>query len=161
MDKFIRLIDQLNRLVSKSFCYLIYALIGVVIYEVVARKVFASPTTWAFDMTGYLGSAFFISGLGYCMLHNAHVKIDVIANMLPKNIRDVLNILTMLVFFFPFVLGVFYAGFDYAAKSWITGELGTSSWKPPVYIPKTLIPFGFGLLLLQGVSNFIKLFKKK
>ena len=157
----LRLIDELNVSVSKVFCYLIYALIGVVIYEVVARKVFASPTTWAFDMTGYLGSAFFISGLGYCMLEDGHVKIDVIVNKFPDNTKKALKMITMLIFFFPFAMGVFYAGLDYAAKSWASGELGTSSWKPPIYIPKTLIPFGFGLLLLQGISNFVKLLKKK
>ncbi len=156
MKKLIAIIDAISNVTGNFFAYLIYVLMGVVVYEVAARKLFNAPTSWVFDMTGYLGGAFFLPGFAFCMLKRGHVRIDVIEQKFSQKIRYILRIVTFFVFFLPFALGLFYAGWHYAGKAWEILELGQSAWKPPVYIPKTLIPVGFGLLLMQGVSNFLK-----
>ncbi len=88
------------------------------------------------------------------------MRVDVISAKFPPRLRRWLEIVCFFIFFLPFALGLFYAGLDYAVKSWLSGELGQSSWKPPLYWIKPILPLGFGLLLLQGIANILKLTKK-
>ncbi len=79
-------VDRLNTQVGKWASYLIYGMTGVVVYEVIARKVFSAPTSWAFDLTVYLGGAFFLLGFGYCLFLDNHVRVDVISAKFPPRL---------------------------------------------------------------------------
>jgi TRAP-type mannitol/chloroaromatic compound transport system permease small subunit len=59
--------------------------------------------------------------------------------------------------FFPAMYLFLDAGIDYAARSWAQGERGyLSTWRPPIYPLKTVIPVSIALLMIQGVSETIK-----
>jgi TRAP-type mannitol/chloroaromatic compound transport system permease small subunit len=125
----------------------------VVGYEVLMRKVFMAPTEWAFDMTVYLYGAHFLLGFGYTLLHKGHVRVDVIYQQFPSRARLWLRIVTSLLLFVPFVSLLAYASWDYALESWAQFERGQSTWRPPVYLVKSVMPLGVTLLLAQGISN--------
>ena len=62
-----------------------------------------------------------------------------------------------LVLFFPGMIFFLVAGIDYAAHSWVTQERTTlSPWRPIIYPFKTVIPLTALMLMIQGVSEFIK-----
>jgi len=156
MEKFLRVIDAANEHTGYWVGYLILPLVGVVIYEVFMRRVLNMPTTWAFDMTTYLYGAHFMLGLGYCMLYDRHVRIDIIAQQFPQKVQLWLRITTFWILFVPYLIAISYASVEFAIDSWMMWERGQNTWRPPVYLVKSIMPFATILLLFQGFSNFVK-----
>ena len=156
MKKIARMIDSFNEVTGRYLALLILPLIFVVMYEVFARKIFHSPTSWGFELTIYIYGAHFMLGMAYTMLHDRHVRIDVIAMQLPKKVQLWLRIITFIIIFIPFVGALTYAVIVYAAESWKILEHSSTAWKPPIYPVKTIMPVALILLLFQGISNFIK-----
>jgi TRAP-type mannitol/chloroaromatic compound transport system permease small subunit len=156
MKKFVRAVDAFNEFFGKNVALLILPLVFVVVYEVVARKVFRSPTVWAFEVTVWLYGAHFMLGAAYTHLHDRHVRIDILSQKLPTKVQLWLSIITFLFLFVPFVGGLSYAAVAYAAHSWAGWEHSWSAWKPPLYLYKTVMPIGFIILFLQGLANFVR-----
>ncbi len=156
MKKIVRAIDAFNETTGRYFALLILPLIFVVMYEVIARKIFHSPTSWGFELTIYIYGAHFMLGMAYTMLKDRHVRIDVIAMQLPKRVQLWLRIITFVIIFIPFVGALTYAAIVFAAESWATLEHSSTAWRPPIYPVKTIMPVALILLLFQGISNFIK-----
>ena len=98
----------------------------------------------------------FMLGGAHALKHRQHVSIDVITSVLSKKTQAIISLACYLVFFFPFVLVFIYVTGIFAMQSWANRELSQSPWGQPLYHFKTLMPVGFGLLLLQGVSECIK-----
>ncbi len=160
MDKLISLIDTVNERFGFWVAFLILPMAGVTCYEVIMRKIFMAPTEWAFDVTIYIYGAHFILGFGYCMLYDRHVRIDVIAQQFPERLQTWLRVITFFILFLPFILSLTFAAVEYALESWLQWERGQSTWRPPLYIVKTIMPIGAFLLLIQGISNQIKDIRK-
>ena len=135
---------------------LILPLIFVVLFEVVARKIFQSPTRWAFEVTVWFYGAHFMLGMAYTMLYDRHVRIDIIVLQFPQKVQLWLRIITFVVIFVPFVGALSYAAVKYALHSWSMWEHSWSAWKPPLYPYKTIMPIGLILLFAQGVASFIR-----
>ena len=156
MKKFVRAVDAFNEFFGKYVALLILPLVFVVVYEVVARKVFRSPTVWAFEVTVWLYGAHFLLGAAYTYLHDRHVRIDILTQKLPPRVQTWLSIITFLLIFVPFVGCLSYAAVVYAGHSWAQGEHSWSAWKPPLYLYKTVMPVGLILLFVQGLARFVR-----
>jgi len=156
MMKFVRAVNGCNEQVGRWIALLILPLIFVVMYEVILRKVFEAPTAWAFEVTVYLYGAHFMLGMAYTLLHDRHVRIDIIVIQFPSKVQLWLRIITFLVIFVPFVGVLGFASVEYAIKSWAELEHSWSAWKPPLYPYKTVMPVAVIMLFFQGVSNFIR-----
>ena len=156
MKKFVRAVDRFNEIFGKLVALLILPLMFVVVYEVVARRGFQSPTIRAFEMTIYLYGAHFMLGAAYTHLHDRHVRIDVLSQRLPEKAQIWLSIITFFLIFAPFVGCLTYAAIDYAGHSWATWEHSWSAWKPPLYPYKTVMPVALFLLFIQGLAKLIR-----
>jgi TRAP-type mannitol/chloroaromatic compound transport system permease small subunit len=156
MKWFVRTVDRINEFLGRWIALLILPLIFVVVYEVVARRLFHSPTVWAFEVTVWLYGAHFMLGAAYTHLYDRHVRIDIVAQQLPTRIRLWLNVITFLIIFLPFVGCLTYASVMYAEHSWSVGEHSWSAWKPPLYPYKTVMPVAMIMLLIQGFANFFR-----
>jgi TRAP-type mannitol/chloroaromatic compound transport system permease small subunit len=148
--------DWVSEWSGRIFIWLIVPLTIVVVYEVVARRVFNAPHIWATEVTNYLYGPHFMLVAAYTLLHQSHVSIDIIYGRFSPRTRGILDILTYLVFFFPFCIIVFTEGIVFAQTSWSIGETSDSAALRIVPLIKTVIPVTFGLLLLQGLANFIR-----
>ncbi|MFC1836903.1 TRAP transporter small permease subunit [Thermodesulfobacteriota bacterium] len=156
MKKFVRAVDKFNDFCGRWIALLVLPLMAVVVYEVIARRVFDAPTRWAFEVTVYFYGAHFMLGAAYTHLYDRHVRIDVIYQLFSEKVRLWLNLLTFLFIFLPFVGGLSYAATMYAAHSWSVWEHSWSAWKPPLYLYKTVMPVAMIMLLIQGIANFIR-----
>ena len=92
----------------------------------------------------------------YTLLHQGHVRIDIIWGKFSARTRGILDIITNLVFFFPFCSIVLYQGIIFAHTSWSIGETSESAALKVVPLVKTVIPVTFALLLIQVLVNFIR-----
>ncbi len=156
MKKIARAISAANDTLGRFFSLLILPLIFVVMYEVIARKIFHAPTSWGFELTIYIYGAHFMLGMAYTLLLDRHVRIDVIVMQLSEKVQLWLRIITFVIIFIPFVGALTYAAIVFAAESWSILELSSTAWKPPIYPFKTIMPIAMLLLLAQGIANFIR-----
>lgn len=156
MKKFVRYINRCNEAIGRWVALLILPLIFVVMYEVILRRVFQSPTAWAFEVTVYLYGAHFMLGMAYTLLHDRHVRIDIIVLQFSGKVQLWLRVITFIIIFIPFMGVLTYASVEYALDSWANWEHSWSAWKPPLYPYKTVMPIAVIMLLIQGISNFIR-----
>lgn len=93
----------------------------------------------------------------YALLYHAHVSIDIIYNRLSPKRRAVLDVITYLIFFFPFTIILFKVGVENAGASWATHET-TLTARLPIVMPsmKTITPVTAFLLLIQGFAIFYR-----
>ncbi|MCW8859950.1 MAG: TRAP transporter small permease subunit [Deltaproteobacteria bacterium] len=156
MFKLAGAIDSFNEKFGFYASYLILPLIFVVVWEVIMRYGFNTPTSWAFELTVFFYGIHFSFALSYAHKHNTHVAIDVLESRLPARPRLILRIVTNAVLFIPSIgLLTFYICVM-AMNSWQQLEHASSSWAPAIYPIKTLMAIGFILFFLQGLAKLIK-----
>lgn len=93
----------------------------------------------------------------YALLHHAHVSIDIVYNRFSPKRRAILDVITYLIFFFPFVIIIFKVGAENAGASWATRET-TLTARLPIVLPamKTVTPVTAFFLFIQGFSIFYR-----
>ena len=140
----------------KRLLMTILVLVLVTVYEVIMRRVFDRPTVWGFELSTYLYGIFFMLALGYTHSVKGHVAIDIIEERFSPRVRVLLRSLCFFLFFVPFVGVLWWQSVKFAATSWVQWEHSWTPWRPPLYPIKTVLPVAFGLLLLQGVADFLR-----
>lgn len=155
--KVVRAIDKMSHWSGRIVSYLVYPMVGGLSYEVFARYLFHAPTDWAYDVTYMLYGTIFMLGAAYTLLNKGHIRTDLFYNKFSPRKQGMIDAVMYLVLFFPGMIFFLVAGIDYAAHSWITHERATlSPWRPIIYPFKTVIPVTALLLLIQGMSEFLK-----
>ncbi len=158
MKSILKKIDAFSDAVGKTFSWIIIVLILLVVMEVILRRLFNSPTTWSFEVTIQLYALHFMIVAGYALLHRSHVTIDILYEKFNKRTQAIIDVVSYLIFFFPFMLVVLYQGTKYAKESWLIRETSWSVFAPPLYPIKSVIPIMALLLLIQGLSVLIRQF---
>ena len=120
------------------------------------RKIFGTSSNAWLEIQWYLFAAVFMLGGGYAFLRNAHVRIDFISSKFTDRTRNWIDIGGILVFLFPLCYMMVTLGWPLFINALESGEMSSNSgglirW--PVY---ALIPLGFAILFLQGISELIK-----
>jgi TRAP-type mannitol/chloroaromatic compound transport system permease small subunit len=157
MNKLIRVVDQVSYWSGKTFAWLIVALTFVVSVEVFKRYILNSPTAWIFDFNNMLYGTLFMMCGGYTLAQGGHVRADFVYTYLRPRTQAALDLTLYFLFFIPGILGLIYAGYDYASLSWRIGEHSTVTAEgPPVYHFKSVIPIAGSLVMLQGVAEIVR-----
>jgi TRAP-type mannitol/chloroaromatic compound transport system permease small subunit len=157
IHRFIYGIDQLSKTVGHAFAWCILMLTFGTSYEVFMRYVLNNPTSWAFDFSYLMyGGLFFMAG-AYTLSRSGHVRGDFLYRMWRPRIQGIVELTLYVLFFFPGVLALVYAGWSYGLEAAKIREVSVNS---PVGIPiwqmKLMIPFGAGLLAIQGVAEVLR-----
>ncbi len=155
LKNFANKIDAINDWIGTVVSYLVIPLTLVVVFEVIMRYLFNSPTLWAWDVNMYFGGLILILGGGYGLLHKSHVAVEfLLEKWAPRN-RALLELILSPLLIIP--LGIlFWYGAEAAWHSLKIRENFTSLWEPPIYPLRISIPIGAALFCLQGVSKFIR-----
>ncbi|MBC7778517.1 MAG: TRAP transporter small permease subunit [Proteobacteria bacterium] len=132
-------------------------LTAVVCYDVFMRYVLNSPTLWAFDVSYMLyGTVFMMCG-AYTLAQNGHVRGDFLYSAMRPRKQAAIDLALYIVFFFPGILALCYAGIGYASESWSLNEHSSlTSGGPPLYHFKTVIPIAGALVMLQGLAEVVR-----
>ena len=155
--RLLRAIDQLSYWSGKAFAWLIVALTFVVSLEVFKRYILNAPTAWIFDADNMMYGALFMLCGAYTLAQNAHVRGDFLYSSMRPRLQASLDIALYFLFFIPGILGLIYAGYDYAALSWRIGEHSTVTAEgPPVYHFKSVIPIAGALVMVQGLAEIVR-----
>jgi TRAP-type mannitol/chloroaromatic compound transport system permease small subunit len=156
----IRAVDRVSYFSGKAFAWLIVALTFVVSVEVFKRYILNAPTAWIFDFTNMLYGTLFMMCGAYTLAQGGHVRADFVYTYLRPRTQAALDLALYFLFFTPGILGLIYAGYDYAALSWQIREHSTITAEgPPVYHFKTVIPIAGALVMLQGLAEIVRCFE--
>lgn len=156
LDKISNTIDNINEWIGRVFCFLVVIITLIVVYEVICRHIFGSPTIWSFEITKQIYAAHFLLLTPYALLHGSHVAVDIFHQYLKPRKQAIFNIITYIIFFFPFAIIILWKGTLYAYKSWSIMETSWSVFSAPLYYVKTIIPITAFFLILQGLSLFFR-----
>lgn len=157
----IRLIDAINEIVGRIVSVVAIVFAGIIIYDVTMRYFFGQPTRWSFDVTKQLYGFYFIMLGGYALRHQSHVRVDLVTARMGRTTRRWTEILGYLIFFFPFAWIFARRSWDFAMTSWNQGEVTYGAVQLPVYPLKLAMFAAAVLLLVQGVSEVLKLLLDK
>lgn len=154
MNRFLFFIDAVSTWVGKTFSWCILLLTAVMSYEVLARYLFASPTEWAFDISYMLYGTLFMMAGAYTLARNGHVRGDFLYRSWSPRTQATSDLILYILFFFPGILALIYAGYGFARMSWLMNEHSSASPNgPPVYYFKMLIPITGVLMFMQGLAE--------
>jgi TRAP-type mannitol/chloroaromatic compound transport system permease small subunit len=151
---YIRYVERVNRLVGLFAMYLVFAMIGVLLYSSVMKTV-SIPPLWTLEMAQFLIVAYFMLGGGYSLIHDSHVRMDLWYSRWSPRRRAIVDAFT--VFFLIFYLGMLlYGGLSSTAYAIRYGETSYSSWAPYMAPIKIVMVVGIALMLLQAIAEFLK-----
>ncbi|MCW5591804.1 MAG: TRAP transporter small permease subunit [Burkholderiales bacterium] len=154
--KLAALIDEINGRVGRAVYWLVLVAVVVSAVNALARYGFnASSNAWL-ELQWYLFSAIFLLGAGYGLREGAHVRIDLIAGRFSHRTQAWIDVFGGVFMLLPASAIILWYGWDAFATSWHMNEVSTDAGGLVRWPVKLLIPAGFALLILQGVSETIK-----
>ncbi|MBU2645118.1 TRAP transporter small permease subunit [bacterium] len=158
MEKVLTIIDNLSEWTGRIFSWIILLMTVLIVYEVIQRRVLNTPTIWNFEVLLQLFGLYFMILASYGLLHSSHVSVDFIYQRFSPRNQAILDIISYTIFFFPFWIIMLWQGSRFAKISWDMLEKSPSVFAAPLYPIKTIIPLTAVLLLLQGLSIYIRRF---
>lgn len=145
-------VDAFHTVVGKAGGWAILLLTLAISYEVFARYFLRRPTEWAFDLSYILFGVLFMLAGPYALARNAHVRGDFLYRQWSERRQAAFDLVLYIVFFFPGIMALVYAGWGFAQFSWMIKEHSSNSPNgPPLYHFKTLIPLVGVMMSIQGV----------
>jgi TRAP-type mannitol/chloroaromatic compound transport system permease small subunit len=151
-----RAIDKLNERVGLTVSWLVLAAVLISAANAVVRKGFNVSSNAFLEIQWYLFSVVFLFCAGYTLLRNQHVRIDVIAGRLSPRAQAWIDILGTLFFLLPMSVMIMWLSWPVFIEAYQRHEVSTNAGGLLIWPARLLVPIGFFLLVLQGISELIK-----
>jgi TRAP-type mannitol/chloroaromatic compound transport system permease small subunit len=149
-------IDAINRFVGRTACWLVLVAVLISSFNAFSRKALDMSSNAMLEIQWYLFSGVFLLTAAYTLLSNEHVRVDIIFGQLSRRKQLMIEMFGLVVFLAPMTLLVLVLSWAPFMSAFTTGEMSSNAGGLIRWPVKLLIPIGFGLLLLQGLSEFIK-----
>ena len=157
LNRVLPALERIGQALAVIAMAMIVCLIAVMIFEVVARRVFNAPTIWAIDITYMTNGTLFLIGGAYTLQRNAHVRIDFLSSRFPVRVQHAVNLLFYLSIFIPLMWLTSNATVMKAHKAFVRGTLeNMSTWEPVVWPFLTGIAIGVVGLTLQVLVESVR-----
>lgn len=154
--KLSQLIDWLNERVGKGAFWLVLIMTIISAGNASIRFVFDTSSNGLLEIQWYLFAAIFLLCAPYTLQKNEHVRIDVLSGKLSPRGLAVIDIIGTLFFLLPMVVAVLWLSLPLVADSIKINEMSANAGGLIRWPVKILLPIGFTLLALQGISELIK-----
>lgn len=151
-----RFIDTLNEKIGHGVSWALLAAVLICTGNALIRYTFNTSSNAWLEIQWYLFSAIFLLGSSYTLRRNEHVRIDVISGRFSKRTQVWMDIFGFVFFLLPMTGLIFYFAAPYALESIRNQEMSNNAGGLIVWPAKLLIPIGFLMLSLQGISELIK-----
>lgn len=149
-------VDALNHQIGRLIRWLVLGSVLISAGNAIIRKAFNISSNGFLEIQWYLFAGVFLLGAGFAFMRNVHVRIDFISSKLSKRTNTFIDIAGIVVFLIPLCLIMVWLSWPLFSSALATGEMsqnagGLIRW--PAYL---LMPLGFGLLLIQALSELVK-----
>ena len=147
---FFKFIDMISGKIGDGLSVLIIVIMFFTTIEVVLRYVFNSPTIWVWPLSRQIFGVYILFAGIYAMSKKAHIRIEIINNLLPKRMKQIASLLSILAF--SSFMGVLIWQVAWMVQnSLASGETAHGAFRIPLYPLKILIPVAAILFLLEGL----------
>ena len=153
IESIIIFIDSLNEKIGIGVAWLTSILVLVVCFDVFTRYLLKSSSVAVQELEWHIFSVIFLVASAYSLRHNKHVRVDVLYMNFTPRTKSLVNFLGSLLFLAPFCLVAIWSSQNFVMNSFNIGEISPDPGGLPFrYILKSMIPIGFILVFLQGIS---------
>jgi len=149
-------IDAFTKWTGKRLAWLILLAVIVSAINAIIRKVFDTSSNSWLELQWVLFSIVFLLCSPWTLLDNEHIRIDIVNNMMPKKLRDSIDVIGHAAFLMPLCVVMIITGVPFFQRSMEINEQSGNAGGLPQWPAKSLVMIGFALLLVQGVSELIK-----
>lgn len=151
-----RTIDWLNEKIGKNMAWLLLVAVLVSTANAIIRKIFNSSSNAWLEAQWLLFGAVFLLCAPWTLLHNEHIRIDIVNSKLPQWAKRLIEFVGHGLFLIPMALVMIVTSYPFFKTSFLMNEQSSNAGGLPQWPAKFLILLGFILLLVQGISEFIK-----
>lgn len=157
MHRILSAIDKFSAVLAFFAGLMLLVLIADMMYEVVSRRVFSTPTLWAYDVAYMVNGIGFLFAAGYTLRKNAHIRIDFFSTRFPRRRQDWVNAIVYLFLVLPALAFFVIGAYSEWLEAFLTDELDPASpWKPLLWPLFAGLLIGFTALFLQAVAECIR-----
>ncbi|WP_291995212.1 TRAP transporter small permease subunit [Candidatus Accumulibacter sp. ACC003] len=150
------LIDGLTERVGKSIIWLVLIVTLIGAGNAVMRYTIDYSSNAFLEIQWYLFSAIFLLGSGYTLMRNEHVRIDLIAGRFSKRGQAWIDVFGIIFFLLPMAIAIMYMSWPIFLLAFHNNEQSSNAGGLTIWPVRLLVPIGFFLLVIQGVSELIK-----
>ena len=152
---FVRYIDATNKAVGKFAMYLVFGMMGVLLFESIFRTIFNQPHIWVVEIAQFTMAAYYLLGGGYSMILKGHVRMDLLYGRWSAARQAMTDVITIffLIFYLVFLL---YGGISSIEYAVTYGQVNYTPWAPPLAPIKIIMTIGILLMLLQAIATLFK-----
>lgn len=151
-----RAIDALNERIGRLVLWLVLVMVLVSSANAVSRYALNLSSNAWLELQWYLFAAVFLLCSGYTFLHNEHIRIDVVSGRLSRRAQVWIDIFGTVFFLLPMSIIIMWLSWPIFVNAWVSGEISSNAGGLIRWPARLLVPAGFGLLTLQGISELIK-----
>lgn len=151
-----RVIDAMTTWLGKRIAWLILAAVLVSAANASVRKIFDTSSNSWLELQWILFGVVFLLCSPWTLLANEHIRIDIVNNLMPKRVRDTIDVVGHTFFLMPLTIVMIITGIPFFYRSLMINEQSGNAGGLPQWPSKSLVAIGFTLLLVQAISELIK-----
>lgn len=149
-------IDALNEHLGRLVYWCILIMVLVSSGNATMRYAFNMASNAWLELQWYLFAVVFLLCSGYTLLHNEHIRIDVVSSHLSRRTQVWIDVFGLVFFLLPMSLFIMWLSWPVFMNAWTSGEISGSAGGLIRWPARLLVPLGFFLLSAQGFSELIK-----
>lgn len=151
------LVDGFVGFVGKAFSWLWLVVVGVILYSVISRYVFAHGSVFMEEVQWHLAGAAWLVGLAFTLVSDDHVRVDILHERLSLKAQTWIELLGILLLLLPFLVIALWESTPYFWSSWQQNEISPApTGLPARWVLKFFLPFCFALLIIAGLSRLLR-----
>ncbi len=152
---YVHWISQINKWIGLVVMYLVFVMMGILIFAAISRTAFDKPYLWVMEMAQFTMAAYYLLGGGFSLQEGAHVRMDVFYEKWSPRTKAIMDSVTALalIFYLVILLSGGYSSSMYALEY---GQKNYTAWAPPLAPIKITMTVGILLMLLQALAIFIQ-----
>ena len=151
-----RAIDAMTTWLGKRLAWLILAAVMVSAVNATVRKLFDTSSNAWLELQWVLFGIVFLLCSPWTLLANEHIRIDIVNNLMPKRVRNWIDVVGHSLFLAPWCILMVVTAAPFFWRSFMINEQSGNAGGLPQWPSKSLVLIGFTILLVQGLSELIK-----
>jgi TRAP-type mannitol/chloroaromatic compound transport system permease small subunit len=149
-------IDRISKFFAIVAAVLVLASCLISAVNALMRYAFDISSNAWLEIQWQMFAGIFLLGTAHVLKLNEHVRVDIFYGSASPRAKLWIDTLGLIFFLFPACILILWFGVPWFLRSFNAGEMSANAGGLPLWPVKFLLPFGFFLLLLQGISELIK-----
>jgi TRAP-type mannitol/chloroaromatic compound transport system permease small subunit len=154
--KLSQLIDSITEFVGRSIIWVVLVVTLISCGNAIMRYTINYSSNAFLEIQWYLFAVIFLFGAGYTLKRNEHVRIDLIAGKFSKRGQAMIDIFGIIFFLMPMAIAIMWMSWPIFLLAFKTNEMSSNAGGLILWPARLMVPLGFFLLVMQGVSELIK-----